>query len=247
MGLETGKWTKAMNSIADKLNGNKIANNKYFNWKDAGVASAGVVGALGANYTSGEDIGSAANGLISGLGVGIMARYGMNGSLNSRFEGAYNRFLRSNAGRGLGLEEKEFSKNFKTSNTAIIGGAMLASTAFGALGGAVNHLIDKDITAKSGAYEGASIGALTLGALSVAGGRYGGGTRLLASGAIGLSGAIVGGAYGAYEGGHGEEGGIWKGVTKAAVFAKVGKSLAMLGSERYAQNHVTDILKSAGV
>lgn len=247
MGLETGKWTKAINSISDKLNESKIANNKYFNYKDASVVGFATAGAA-AGYYAGGDEGSLSNGLISGLGIGTMARYGMAGKLNKSFEGSYNSLAESGLGKFYGLEGgKEFGKTWKTNSATIIAGGVAAMTATGALGGAINHKIDDTMTAKGGAIEGASIAAMTLGLAAVSGSRYGGASRIAAVGIPGMVGMGAGLAYGAYEGGSGENGGAWKSTMKGLVYAKIGKSLAMYGSERYASGKITEGLKSLGV
>jgi hypothetical protein len=248
MGMGTGRWTKAINSISEKLNSSKIANNKYFNYKDAGVIGIAGASAVAAYYGSGGDEPSVANGLITGLGVGVMARYAVSGRLGKSLESSYNAFSDSNMGRMLNLEGgKEFGKTWKTNTTAIVGGSIAGMTAIGALGGAVNHEIDDTITAKSGAIEGASIAAMTLGLAAVSGSRYGGAARIAAAGVPGMVGAGVGLAYGAYEGGHGDDGGVWKATVRGIAFAKIGKSLAMYGSERYMPGKLTEGLKKAGL
>ena len=79
MGLETGAFTKALNSISDTLNNSKIANNKYFNWKDAGFVGSVGLGA-GAGYVASDgNFEQTVNGGIFGVTAGALARHGMSG------------------------------------------------------------------------------------------------------------------------------------------------------------------------
>ena len=249
MGLETGKWTKAINSISDKLNESKIANNKYFNHKDAmfiGTTAAGAAIGYGA---SGGDKDQTINGGIFGAAGGLLHRQGFEGLA----KGA------SRALRTIGKVSDDVTKveggiidnatgnmhllplglnhiaSMNTSKEGMLYGAgMLGFGALtGAIGGWAGGEAGMGTTATGGAIEGAALGIFVPAMMAKTALGGGGASRQISNVAIGKVAAISGMLAGGYEGFQGEDGGFSKALLKGALYGKLGQSVGMLGMERY--------------
>ena len=237
--LKQSFFTRVLNPVAEKLNSNKIANNKYFNWKDAGFVGSVGLGA-GAGYAASDgNFEQAVNGGIFGVTVGALARHGLSGYA----EGLEKMLVNSNAGRlEMSLAEK-YVKG-KTGTAKTLGVLGVGGAVFGAIGGALGNTTGAGTTATGGAIEGGALAMMAGSMASIVGHRGGGVNRLVGSGGAGMVASIAGAAYGGYEGLEGEDGGFQKMLIKGAVYGKIAKTAAVLGTERYGSILTNKIPKS---
>jgi hypothetical protein len=241
MGLETGAFTKALNSISDTLNNSKIANNKYFNWKDAGFVGSVGLGA-GAGYVASDgNFEQTVNGGIFGVTAGALARHGMSGYS----KGLEKLMVNSNASNlEMSLAQKFTTGKMGTAKTLGLLGTVGAVG--GGIGGALGETTGAGTTATGGAIEGGALAMMAGSLASIVGHRGGGVNRLLGGGGVGLAAGIAGAAYGGYEGLEAEDGGFQKMLIKGAVYGKLAKTASMLGMERYGSTALNKIPKSFG-
>ena len=234
--LKQSIFTKVINPVVDKLNSSKIANNKYFNWKDAGFVGSVGLGA-GAGYAaSNGNFEQTVNGGIFGVTAGALARYGMQG-----YSGGLEKLM-INSGASK-FERSLVGKHIegKMGTAKVLGALGVGGAAFGAIGGAIGNTTGAGTTATGGAIEGGALGMMAASVASIVGNRGGGVKRLIGSGGVGMAASIAGAAYGGYEGLEGEDGGFQKMLIKGAVYGKLAKTAAMLGSERYANKTIDKI------